>query len=139
VDTLDLLATAARPACGTSSILAEILATPDLPRNAGNCPSWCEDVRLDIDACGGEHMAQPFDTAATAGGFRTCDDGALVPMVTTYAHRDAMNNQVCLVIHNPLKDAPDSRYQWIDAHLSPQEARNLAAALLVHADTAERN
>ena len=136
MEALDILAQA-RPVCAPSTIIQDILNASDLPRNAGNCPSWCEDVRLDIDACGGEHMARPFDTAATAGGFATCDDGAMVPMVTTYAHRSGITTQVALCIHNPLKEAPDSRYQWLDALLTPQEARNLAAALLSHADTAE--
>lgn len=84
-------------------------------------------------------MARPADFAATAGGFQTCDDGAMVPMVTVYAHRSGTKREVALCIHNPLKEAPDSRYQWLDCRMTPQEAREVAAALLAHAEISERS
>lgn len=88
-------------------------------------PSWCmfRDY-VGNDPCGGDHMSEPVNVPATAGGYVLIDDGAAFPRVEI--HAITLNGQahVALNLFTPMGGS-----DWTMLCLTAEDARILAGGL----------
>lgn len=88
-------------------------------------PSWCMfRGYVGNDPCAGDHMSEPVNVPATAGGFVLIDDGAAFPRVEVHAATLNRQAHVALNLFTPMDGSA-----WLAVYLTAEDARTLAAGL----------
>lgn len=100
--------------------------TNPIARPVEQHPAWCFSAD-DATANCGDHLGEPTNILATAGGFHIRGHGALIPRIEVAAATQDGALAVYVALFDPAES--DDKSEWVSVNLLPAAAREFAAAL----------